>query len=254
MFPTDDTVAALREALRVSPDNVQLRKHLAELLTKLGRFDEAEVAYRDALAVAPRQVDLLLGLAGVYYQQEKNSAALVIVEDLIAQRDPPAGAYVWHARLLLRAGEPQRAAHQYREAIAIDPSAADADLGRELGVAPSGPSDDEDVDDEGRIRQRAGDLPPGAPELDVERPKKTFNEVGGIDGVKDEIRMKIILPLQHPEMFQAYGKSVGGGILMYGPPGCGKTFLARATAGEVKANFLAVGISDVLDMWSGSSE
>ena len=123
MFPSDDTVAALREALRVSPDNIPLRRHLAELLTKLGRFDEAETAYREALAIAPRQVDLTLGLAGVYYQQEKNSAALVIAEDLIAQRDPPAGAYVLHARLLLRAGEPQRAAHQYREALALDPAA-----------------------------------------------------------------------------------------------------------------------------------
>jgi SpoVK/Ycf46/Vps4 family AAA+-type ATPase len=62
------------------------------------------------------------------------------------------------------------------------------------------------------------------------------------------------LPLQQPALFQAYGKKIGGGILMYGPPGCGKTFLARATAGEVKAGFLAVGISDVLDMWIGQSE
>jgi transitional endoplasmic reticulum ATPase len=255
MFPSDDTVAALREALRVSPDNIPLRRHLAELLTKLGRFDEAESAYREALAIAPRQVDLTLGLAGVYYQQEKNSAALVIAEDLIAQRDPPAGAYVLHARLLLRAGEPQRAAHQYREALALDPTAADAELARELGVgAPPSGDDEDDVDEQGRIRQRAGDQGGGPQEYDIERPKTQFADVGGMDGVKDEIRMKIILPLEHPEMFQAYGKTIGGGILMYGPPGCGKTFLARATAGEVKAGFLAVGISDVLDMWIGSSE
>ncbi len=55
-------------------------------------------------------------------------------------------------------------------------------------------------------------------------------------------------------MYAAYGKSIGGGILMYGPPGCGKTYLARATAGEIGAGFLSVGISDVLDMWIGQSE
>jgi transitional endoplasmic reticulum ATPase len=66
--------------------------------------------------------------------------------------------------------------------------------------------------------------------------------------------MKIVHPLTHPEIYKAYGKSVGGGILMYGPPGCGKTYLARATAGEVKASFLAVGLHDVLDMWIGQSE
>ena len=66
--------------------------------------------------------------------------------------------------------------------------------------------------------------------------------------------MKIIHPLKHPEIYKAYGKPIGGGILMYGPPGCGKTFLARATAGEIAASFLSIGINDVLDMWIGNSE
>ncbi len=60
--------------------------------------------------------------------------------------------------------------------------------------------------------------------------------------------------MNHPELYRAYGKSIGGGILLYGPPGCGKTYLARATAGEIHAGFLAVGINDVLEMWLGNSE
>ena len=88
----------------------------------------------------------------------------------------------------------------------------------------------------------------------LERPKINFDDVGGMDKVKEEIKMKIIFPMQHPELYAAYGKSIGGGILLYGPPGCGKTLLARATAGQVKANFLTVGISDILDMYIGSSE
>jgi AAA+ superfamily predicted ATPase len=253
MIPSDDAINALREALRVSPTNIPLHKHLAESLLKLGRFDEAEMAYREALAIAPHNVDLKLGLAGAYYQQQKNSPALVIIEDLLESSDPPAAAYVWHAKLLVRAGEPQRAAYQYRQGVELDPAVADADFALELGISstPADYDDDEVVD--GRIRQRAGDMP-GQFEADVERPKTTFGDVGGMDPVKEEIRMKIILPLEHPEMFQAYGKKVGGGILMYGPPGCGKTYLARATAGEVKAAFLSIGISDVLDMWIGSSE
>jgi AAA+ superfamily predicted ATPase len=256
MLPSDDTIADLREALRVSPTNVPLHRHLAESLLKMGRFEESEAAYREGLAVAPHHVNLKLGLAGAYYQQGKNSPALVVIEDLIKGQDPPAAAYLMHARLLMRAGEPRRAAHQYREAVELEPSVADADLAAELGLGPAGTpnfdSDDEEVD--GRIRQPAGELTPGAPDLDVERPSTTFAQVGGMEPVKDEIRMKIIMPLEHPELFQAYGKTIGGGILMYGPPGCGKTFLARATAGEVKAGFLSVGISDVLDMWIGNSE
>ena len=75
-----------------------------------------------------------------------------------------------------------------------------------------------------------------------------------MESLQEEIRLKIIYPLQHPEAYRAYGKAIGGGILMYGPPGCGKTYLARATAGEIRATFLSVGISDVLDMWIGNSE
>ena len=75
-----------------------------------------------------------------------------------------------------------------------------------------------------------------------------------MEKVKEEIRLKIIHPLTHADLYQAYGKPIGGGILMYGPPGCGKTYLARATAGEIKAAFISVGINDVLDMWIGNSE
>jgi SpoVK/Ycf46/Vps4 family AAA+-type ATPase len=254
MIPSDDTIAALREALAVSPTNIPLHKHLAEMLARLGRFDESEAAWRAGLAVVPHHVELKLGLAGAYYQQQKNSAALVIVEDLIKQPDPPAAAYILHAKLLLRAGEPKRAAHQYREAVEIDAEAADAELARELGIDAAPRHSFDEADQEGRLRAPAGEMPPGVEDFDVERPSITFDNVGGMDAVKEEIRMKIILPLEHPELFQAYGKQVGGGILMYGPPGCGKTFLARATAGQVKAAFLAVGINDVLDMWIGSSE
>jgi transitional endoplasmic reticulum ATPase len=60
--------------------------------------------------------------------------------------------------------------------------------------------------------------------------------------------MKIVYPLTKPELFAMYGKHAGGGLLLYGPPGCGKTYLARATAGEIDAAFIAVGIEEVLSM------
>jgi SpoVK/Ycf46/Vps4 family AAA+-type ATPase len=139
---------------------------------------------------------------------------------------------------------------QYKLALELDPDAADDLLGRELGI---GPGLDEGEVVEGRVRETWQAI---ADQFDteIERPAIRFQDVGGMEAVKEEISMKILYPLRHPEMYEAYGKQVGGGILMYGPPGCGKTFLARATAGEIGAGFLAVGISDVLDMWTGQSE
>jgi SpoVK/Ycf46/Vps4 family AAA+-type ATPase len=98
--------------------------------------------------------------------------------------------------------------------------------------------------------------PDGFPPTDdaIERPAVTYADVGGMEAVKEEIRMKIIHPLKNPQLFKAYGKKIGGGVLLYGPPGCGKTLLSRATAGEIKANFLSIGIHQILDLYLGNSE
>jgi SpoVK/Ycf46/Vps4 family AAA+-type ATPase len=246
---TDDPLESLRAALRLSPDNVPLRQHLAESLLRAGHAEEAEKAFREALALAPQNLGLKIGLAKAFSQQGKSDHALVIIEDLIKRTDTPPAVYVLHARLLLRAGNAEAAVREYRKALALDPDSRDDELAERLGIdhGPSSPVVD------GRIRE-ATDDPTDAEPREVERPAVKFADVGGMDALKEEIKLKIIHPLSHPELFKAYGKKLGGGILLYGPPGCGKTHLARATAGEIRAGFIAVGIHDVLDMWIGKSE
>ena len=81
-----------------------------------------------------------------------------------------------------------------------------------------------------------------------------FADVGGLASVKRRIELAFLAPLRQPELYRAYGRSIRGGLLLYGPPGCGKTHIARATAGEVGARFTSIGLIDVLDMWIGESE
>jgi cell division protease FtsH len=75
-----------------------------------------------------------------------------------------------------------------------------------------------------------------------------------MEEVKRKINLAFLAPLRSPALREAYGKSLRGGLLLYGPPGCGKTFLARAVAGELGARFLVIGLQDVLDLWLGESE
>ena len=244
-----DPIRALREALEVSPENVPLRRHLAQLLLRQGDYEDAEKEFRRALQFSPHDAAAKMGLAEVYHKQGKHAVALAVLEDLLSAAGAPAEAHLLRCRVLLKCGQAGAAVQAYRDALAADPSLADAALAEELGV---GPAEDSDVID-GRVRAVLGDLP-DEPLVDLERPAITFNEVGGMDAVKEEIRMKIIYPMTNRDLYAAYGKPVGGGILMYGPPGCGKTYLARATAGEIRAGFLSVGLHDVLDMWIGQSE
>jgi len=88
----------------------------------------------------------------------------------------------------------------------------------------------------------------------LEKPKTNFSDVVGMEKVKEQIKEYIVYPLQDPELARKYGKLGGGGVLMYGPPGCGKTFIMKSAAGECSANFLNVKLSDVLDMYVGNTE
>jgi SpoVK/Ycf46/Vps4 family AAA+-type ATPase len=85
------------------------------------------------------------------------------------------------------------------------------------------------------------------------RDRISFADIAGLDALKKTIRLQIVEPFLHPALFARFRKKAGGGVLLYGPPGCGKTMMARAVATECRAEFLAVDISDVLSMYIGES-
>lgn len=96
---------------------------------------------------------------------------------------------------------------------------------------------------------------PGGEDMwDVEASTLTLADVGGMQAVKDRLNMAFLAPLRNPEMRRLYGKSLKGGLMLYGPPGCGKTYIARALAGEMGASFVSITLTDILDQFIGNSE
>ena len=228
----------LRAAVHLSPDNTLLRKMLADALLLGNQPVEAETAYREALHLLPNDVSLKLGLSRAFRRNNKATAAIVLLEEM-AQQDI-ADAHLELARLLHEQGHSADALDHYERATLLDESLHDAQLEEELSQHLAQPLTAPDTT--------------SAFLLETERPAIRFADVGGMEAVKEEIALKIIFPLTRPDLYKAYGKKTGGGILLYGPPGCGKTYLARATAGEINASFISVGLNDILDMWVGASE
>jgi len=223
---------AIAAAVAASPGNLPLRRHLAELLLNANRASEALQQCQAVLDTEP--------------------------DDLAALR--------LAARAAKALGDAQKAGRFQRLADAL--SSADADAGESMAQAAVPTADEaEDTDDE-TPRAENGDAPPrrkvaalrlvegGLSEDNwaVETTTLKLADVAGMEQVKRRLNLAFLAPLRNPDMMKMYGKSLRGGLMLYGPPGCGKTFIARATAGEMGARFVSIGLSDVLDMYIGQSE
>eukprot|EP01097_Dermamoeba_algensis_P000474 TRINITY_DN1163_c0_g1_i1.p1 TRINITY_DN1163_c0_g1~~TRINITY_DN1163_c0_g1_i1.p1 ORF type:complete len:800 (+),score=237.86 TRINITY_DN1163_c0_g1_i1:75-2474(+) len=91
-------------------------------------------------------------------------------------------------------------------------------------------------------------------ETQVEVPNVTWEDIGGLEKVKEELRELVQYPVEFPEKFLKFGMNPSRGVLFYGPPGCGKTLLAKAIANECQANFISIKGPELLTMWFGESE
>ncbi len=243
----DATLASLEAALRVSPDNEQLISVLLQAYLDtdqpsrgLALIDDTKVPFTEpALRLLAARVAL-------------ESAAPELALDY-AQEDSGESLLV-RARALLALERREEGRASYEAGVAKNPTLEDPALRtalnsrvRAFGMTSGGArlrvvsNDDTDDTEVHRLLMPRED-------------KVTFADVGGLDDIKSAIRKRIILPFQKPSLFERFKKRIGGGILLYGPPGCGKTLLARATAGECAARFFNVTISDILDMYIGESE
>jgi SpoVK/Ycf46/Vps4 family AAA+-type ATPase len=210
-------ITSLRAAVAATPDDVPLRLHLAELLLDHGSTDDAIAHIAAALQRSPGSTDARALMARA-----------VGAPPVSGPPEPVAPT-----------PEPVDSAKPAPEATSFDWASAERELSDV--VAPRF------VDDE-------AEDPGDEPAFDIESSTVRLADVAGMVEVKKRLQAAFLAPMNNPELRKLYGKSLRGGLLLYGPPGCGKTFIARAIAGELGAKFVAVGLNDVLDMWIGSSE
>jgi transitional endoplasmic reticulum ATPase len=177
--------------------------------------------------------------------EREGELALAQYELLCKQNAQHALGHVGAARALLLLERRPEALSRYAKARQLEGFAADEELDRlESQARRSVP----------HLRVVSENVSNVVPIQRAPEEKVRFSSIVGMDELKKTIRIKIIEPFLNPGMFQRFRKQAGGGILLYGPPGCGKTMIARAVANECNAEFISVGISDVLNMWMGESE
>ncbi|QKS16455.1 AAA family ATPase [Curtobacterium sp. Csp2] len=242
---TDDPLfASLFAAVQAAPDDVALRGQVAQLLLQRGRAAEA-----------------LQHAAVVLQLDPGNALALHVLADASAALRTPGPTDVGDAATGTEPpGRPEEG---------FDWRRAEAELGRSVPppfvesagrpqdgpTPPNEPSDGpsavpSDVPEKIRLDGEGEHVV----DVEVERPDVTLDDVGGLADVKQCIRESFLEPMRHPEIAAAFGQTLRGGLLLYGPPGCGKTFMARAIAGELGAHFVTARIDQVLDPYLGNTE
>ena len=233
-----DDLKQLKAAVELSPDNVPLRLHLSAMLYNHGYYEEAEREFLTVLKYDPANQKAKFGLAKSYARLNKTSAAQIVLEELLEIQPQNIQYLIFYCELLIDMDDKESALEHYKKILIIEPEFRDERLDSLFRIGMTEAQEEFDDDAIGELM----------------KPDFSFDDIGGMQREKEEISMKIIQPLKYPELYKSFGKKIGGGILFYGPPGCGKTHLARCTAGEISSSFINVGINDILDMWVGSSE
>jgi AAA+ superfamily predicted ATPase len=261
MEPDPTVLASLRKAVEAMPDDVPLRVHLATLLLQAGQRDEA-----------------IRHVGAVLQRDPGNTEALALLQRPAAPAPSPPAPQVPPTPQVPPATSATSAGPDNATGGPVPPNSPVPPAGPppagppapEAGLAGPRRQDRSPDFDWSQAESELSDvLPPmfvGSEEtsadsasapaeaFDAEHTTLKLADVAGMNQVKQRLEAAFLAPMRNPELRKLYGKSLRGGLLLYGPPGCGKTFIARAVAGELGARFMAVSFADIIDMFVGQSE
>jgi len=237
----DKAIEDYTKAIEIDPDNPLIYNNRGDAFYRKQDFEKAIADYNKATTLNPQYLKAYYN-RGLAYASMQDYESGVENFTKVIELDPNfAEAYNARGLAYEFLEKYDEAIADYQKALEINPGFTEAQ--EHLAAAQKKKSEKESSSGEGVSAVKF-----------MAKPKVTFKDVVGMDQVKELIREYIVYPLKDPELARKYGKLGGGGVLFYGPPGCGKTFIMKAAAGEVGANFLNVKLSDVLDMYVGNTE
>lgn len=231
-------------ALKLNPDNPSAYNNRGNAHYRLQDFREAIKDYGKAISLKPDYLKAFYNRGLSHASMEEYNEAIRDFTKAIELKSDFASAYHLRGLAYSYAGNLPCAISDYTRALEFKPSLTETMRHLEEAKAKYG-------------QERAGGSKHDqvlSPETLVSNPSITFADVAGMFAIKRFAMVHLIGPLRKPELAREYGKHFGGAILLYGPPGCGKSHIAEAMAGEAGVTLLKVSIADILNRYIGTSE
>ena len=231
------------KSVAANPNDINAYYLLGGSAAKLHDMDRAIGTYTRALGVAPGEYGLLRNRARAYLETKMYAKAVADLSSYIRRFPRDAEALLWRARANFSRRKVKMSIKDCRRVLKIDPDNGMAKVMLE-DMTGERPSSYHRFNGHGRTM----------PFTPMKVDDVTFADVVGLENAKRELRRDIVYPLLNRELAKEYEIAAGGGVMLYGPPGCGKTWIAKAVAGEAKVNLVEARISEVVSKWAGEHE
>ncbi len=237
----DKSVADYTKSMELDPQNPIIYNNRGDAFYRKQDFQSAIKDYDKAISLNPNYLKAFYNRGLSYASIEEYEKAVEDFSKVVKLKPDFAEAYHLRGLAYEYAGTMSSAITDYEKALELNPELTEAKTHLESAKAKK--------DQEGKSAEG------GTADIRMlTKPDMSFNDVAGMKKMKEEIREAVVYPMMNPELARRYGKLGGGGIMMYGPPGCGKTFVVKAAAGECHSGFINAKLSDLLDMYVGNTE
>jgi transitional endoplasmic reticulum ATPase len=239
----DKSIADYTKSMELDPQNPIIFNNRGDAFYRKQDFQSAIKDYDKAITLNPNYLKAFYNRGLSYASVEEYEKAVEDFSKVIKLKADFAEAYHLRGLAFEYAGNMSNAIVDYEKALSLNPELTEAKTHLDSAKAKK--------DQEGKEGGKEG----GTADIKMlSKPTMTFNDVAGMTKMKEEIREAVVYPMRNPDLARKYGKLGGGGILMYGPPGCGKTFIVKSAAGECSSGFINAKLSDLLDMYVGNTE